>query len=234
MRPAARLRAAVLLCAVAAVTTAARLPYFSRRRRRRSRALTADEAFVDESIAATMPPAEALGIEVEALDAASGALSLRAPLAGNTNVHGTAFAGSLYSIAALCAWCGIHEGEWKNTTHATSASGARANKKAQRRPSRRYTLFMKLRALGLDREHAHVIQSAEIAYSRPVTEESIVARSELPAADELARFFDELAAAGKASVVVRGKIMKSADKPAVAYSVKLCAFKKRAPAAAGK
>ena len=35
---------------------------------------------------------------------AANRLEIRAALAPNVNVHGTAFAGSLYAIAALCGW----------------------------------------------------------------------------------------------------------------------------------
>ena len=127
---------------------------------------------------------------------------LAAPLAGNTNVHGTAFAGSLYSISALCAW---------------------------------YTLVVDLRARGLDAAYTVVIQSADIEYKKPVTEPRIVARSELPDARELDAFLDAVARDGKASCVVRGRIMKTAEQPAANYAVKLCAFKPRArkPAATG-
>ena len=77
--------------------------------RRRGPKLSPEERWIEATIRATMPPAAKLGIGVEALETdASGApraLALASPLSGNTNVHGTAFAGSLYSISALCAWC---------------------------------------------------------------------------------------------------------------------------------
>lgn len=37
-------------------------------------------------------------------DYKSGSIRTSAPLAGNTNTHGTAFAGSLYALQALSAW----------------------------------------------------------------------------------------------------------------------------------
>ena len=49
-----------------------------------------------------IPLAAALGIEVSGY--ADGELTVRAALAPNVNLHGTAFAGSLYSIAALAGW----------------------------------------------------------------------------------------------------------------------------------
>jgi thioesterase domain-containing protein len=49
-----------------------------------------------------IPISAAMGIEV--VEFANDRLVVRAPLAANVNVHGTAFAGSLYAIAALCGW----------------------------------------------------------------------------------------------------------------------------------
>jgi thioesterase domain-containing protein len=49
-----------------------------------------------------IPISKAMGIRVANFDGAS--LSLSAPLEPNTNRHGTAFAGSLYSLAVLCGW----------------------------------------------------------------------------------------------------------------------------------
>lgn len=49
-----------------------------------------------------IPISAAMGIHVTAFDGHR--LEIAAPLAPNVNVHGTAFAGSLYAIAALCGW----------------------------------------------------------------------------------------------------------------------------------
>ena len=49
-----------------------------------------------------IPISKAMGIQV--IDFANDQLVVRAGLAPNINVHGTAFAGSLYAIAALCGW----------------------------------------------------------------------------------------------------------------------------------
>lgn len=49
-----------------------------------------------------IPLAAATGIEVTGYDGVT--LTARAPLPPNRNVHGTAFAGSLYSIAVLTGW----------------------------------------------------------------------------------------------------------------------------------
>jgi thioesterase domain-containing protein len=43
-------------------------------------------------------------MKVEVVEFANDRLVVRAPLAPNINVHGTAFAGSLYALAALCGW----------------------------------------------------------------------------------------------------------------------------------
>jgi thioesterase domain-containing protein len=49
-----------------------------------------------------IPISKAMGIRVG--EFANDRLVVRAQLAPNINVHGTAFAGSLYAIAALCGW----------------------------------------------------------------------------------------------------------------------------------
>jgi thioesterase domain-containing protein len=49
-----------------------------------------------------IPLSAAMGVEV--VEFTNDRLVVRAPLAPNINVHGTAFAGSLYAIAALCGW----------------------------------------------------------------------------------------------------------------------------------
>jgi thioesterase domain-containing protein len=49
-----------------------------------------------------IPMAAAMGVTVESYDGR--VLTVRAPLAPNRNVHGTAFAGSLYSTCVLTGW----------------------------------------------------------------------------------------------------------------------------------
>ena len=49
-----------------------------------------------------IPPAAAMAIQVAAYDGRT--LTVRAPLAANRNVHGTAFAGSLFSVCVLTGW----------------------------------------------------------------------------------------------------------------------------------
>jgi thioesterase domain-containing protein len=49
-----------------------------------------------------IPLAAAMGIGVESYDGAT--LAARAPLPPNRNVHGTAFAGSLFSLCVLTGW----------------------------------------------------------------------------------------------------------------------------------
>lgn len=50
----------------------------------------------------SFPLVKAMHVRVEDFDGHT--LTIRAPLDGNTNVHGTAFAGSLYTTAALASW----------------------------------------------------------------------------------------------------------------------------------
>ncbi|HPE62269.1 MAG TPA: YiiD C-terminal domain-containing protein [Thiolinea sp.] len=49
-----------------------------------------------------IPLSRAMGFTIVALT--DGQLQVTAPLAPNSNIHGTAFAGSLYSVATLTAW----------------------------------------------------------------------------------------------------------------------------------
>ena len=51
---------------------------------------------------ADFPMVSAMG--VRAANFENHTLTTHTPLAGNTNIHGTAFAGSLYAIEALTAW----------------------------------------------------------------------------------------------------------------------------------
>lgn len=51
---------------------------------------------------AEIPISKAMGIRAVSFDGTT--LQVKAPLANNINVHGTAFAGSLYAVAALCGW----------------------------------------------------------------------------------------------------------------------------------
>ncbi len=49
-----------------------------------------------------IPPAAAMAIEVVGHDGHT--LAVRAPLSANRNIHGTAFAGSLFSVCVLTGW----------------------------------------------------------------------------------------------------------------------------------
>lgn len=49
-----------------------------------------------------VPISRHMGIAVDCYD--GGSLTLNADLEPNINIHGTAFGGSLYSLAALCGW----------------------------------------------------------------------------------------------------------------------------------
>ncbi len=53
-----------------------------------------------------IPISRAMGIEVEGF--ANQELVIRADLTPNVNVHGSAFAGSQFSLASLCGWGQLH------------------------------------------------------------------------------------------------------------------------------
>jgi len=58
--------------------------------------------YLQRRIAAEFPLAKHIGVAVDAADDAG--LVLRAPLAANSNDKGTAFGGSLFSLAVLTGW----------------------------------------------------------------------------------------------------------------------------------
>ena len=62
-----------------------------------------------------IPPAAAMAIEVAGYDGRT--LSVRAPLAANRNVHGTAFAGSLFSACVLTGWGADRKSTRLNSSH---------------------------------------------------------------------------------------------------------------------
>ncbi len=61
-----------------------------------------DSDELQELIRKTIPLSEAMKFEIQTLE--SYRIQTYAPLSPNINIHGTGFAGSLYSIAALTAW----------------------------------------------------------------------------------------------------------------------------------
>lgn len=69
---------------------------------RRRHASNPEALKIEEHILQTQTPARALGIRVYACSGTY--LALSGPLSLNTNVHGTAFAGSLYSVTVLACY----------------------------------------------------------------------------------------------------------------------------------
>ncbi|HKJ51776.1 MAG TPA: YiiD C-terminal domain-containing protein [Gammaproteobacteria bacterium] len=59
-------------------------------------------ASLQQKIRASIPLSEAMQFTIESLD--SEAIRVSAPLEPNINIHGTGFAGSIYSIAVLTGW----------------------------------------------------------------------------------------------------------------------------------
>ena len=81
---------------VLAIVSVLSLRWLQERRR------SCPERAIEEHILRTQVPAKALGIRCTHVSAQS--LTLSAPLELNHNVHGTAFAGSLYAVAVLSAY----------------------------------------------------------------------------------------------------------------------------------
>ena len=59
-------------------------------------------ASLQQKIRASIPLSEAMQFTIESLD--SEAIRVSAPLEPNINIHGTGFAGSIYSVAVLTGW----------------------------------------------------------------------------------------------------------------------------------
>ena len=57
---------------------------------------------LQQKIRSTIPLSEAMQFEITELDANS--IQVHAPLGPNVNIHGTGFAGSIYSLAVLTGW----------------------------------------------------------------------------------------------------------------------------------
>jgi len=156
---------------------------------------------IETHIRETQPPANLLGIGVAEVD--EGSLALHAPLELNHNVHGTAFAGSLYSVGVLASY---YLGRaW-----------------VRRQPQGSLPPQLEL-----------VAKAGSISYRRPVKGERIIARSQLPAEPALREFAHGLRSAGKASCQIGGVVLGDADgKPACEYSIEVCAYVKDAAATA--
>ena len=59
-------------------------------------------AALQEKIRTAIPLSAAMQFTIESLD--TGAIRVSAPLPPNVNIHGTGFAGSIYSLAVLTGW----------------------------------------------------------------------------------------------------------------------------------
>ncbi|WP_158278865.1 YiiD C-terminal domain-containing protein [Leucothrix arctica] len=76
-----------------------------------------DAESLTQLIHESIPLSEAMHFNIEVL--ADQSITVVAPLTPNINVHGTGFAGSLYSLAALSAWA--------LTTHLINQAGLKAD-----------------------------------------------------------------------------------------------------------
>ena len=199
---------------------------------------------IERHIWRTQRPARALGIVVHSVDDGGSKdmeednhnpshsyrqrychwLILQAPLHRNTNVHQTAFAGSLFSIGVLASFYlarqfmldqGLLEDESQEKT-CDSKSDTTIINRSNGKPT--YTL---------------VARSADIRYRRPVRSAWIKATSRLPDKEELQNFLSQLKARGKAMMTVQGSIMINGDGTennddqavvACEYSVECCAY----------
>ena len=61
---------------------------------------------LQQTIRSTIPLSQHMGYSISTLTESS--IHVSAPLENNVNIHGTAFAGSIYSIATLTAWALVY------------------------------------------------------------------------------------------------------------------------------
>ena len=61
---------------------------------------------LQDTIRNTIPLSQHMGYSIDSLSEHS--ISVSAPLENNVNIHGTAFAGSIYSVATLTAWALVY------------------------------------------------------------------------------------------------------------------------------
>ena len=61
---------------------------------------------LQQAIRATIPLSQHMGYTINNLSEHS--ITVSAPLENNVNIHGTAFAGSIYSVATLTAWALVY------------------------------------------------------------------------------------------------------------------------------
>ena len=59
-------------------------------------------AKLQEKIRSTIPISDVMQFEI--VELSDNSIQVRAPLAPNVNIHGTGFAGSIYSLAVLAGW----------------------------------------------------------------------------------------------------------------------------------
>lgn len=148
----------------------------------------------------TQKPARILGIRVDQYNtttSGSTSLVLSAPLSLNTNVHGAAFCGSLYSVSTLCCYYLVHV--WMNASD---------QKDSQQLDG--YVL---------------VVKSARIQYKKPVIGcDRIVGYGTLPEADAMQRFRDALVKKRKAYLDMTAEIRIGPEVVASECAVQLCAY----------
>jgi hypothetical protein len=192
---------------------------------------------IESHILQTQKPARGLGIQVDAFDEHYGKfLALKAPLHLNTNVHQTAFAGSLFSLGVLTSFYLVRQ--WMI-------------QQPQQSEQHNIAVRSSLPASLLDR-YTLVARSANIRYKRPVTTDWIVATSKLPEHEAdtedhndnnshtseqqrtiiMDTFRQQLLSTGKAMVHINGSIVQpdpsdstgTATVVACEYSVECCAY----------
>ncbi len=61
---------------------------------------------LQQTIRNTIPLSQHMGYTINTLS--DNSISVNAPLENNVNIHGTAFAGSIYSVATLTAWALVY------------------------------------------------------------------------------------------------------------------------------
>jgi len=198
---------------------------------------------IEQHILETQTPAKAFGIRVHSLEETS--LALRAPLHLNTNVHGTAFAGSLYSVAVLTSYYLARHWMMTTTPSSISATIPTTSGHANVVDTSKEDACSSSSSSSWWQAYTLVAKSANIQYRKPVRSPWIIATSVLPSSEERTRFYRDLSTLGKATMTISGTIEIEQQQPeqqqqqegkksgtvvvACDYSVVVCAYLPRKP-----
>jgi Putative thioesterase (yiiD_Cterm) len=217
-----------------------------------SRITSAVARDMERHLHTTQKPARALGIRIDeyccstrhdknydttTTTTTTATLSLSAPLDLNHNVHGTAFAGSLYSVGVLCSFYLARQWLLQETSSSalsslstssatnvpassssspppssSSSSSSRSDTSSSDNNTNNNNNALEVLLLPFDK-YQLVARAGTIRYRKPVTSIRFVAQSKLPTPHVLEQFRTDLATKGKAIMDVKGYIFQHSPPP---------------------